>query len=86
MTDCHWRKVRQPIGSGSSASARAKIMAAKNSPEINVAEIGLKCINGFSEKLATLYVPAWASDNPFRVFFQTAASEETTKLLGENRD
>jgi hypothetical protein len=47
LPDCHsitQREARQPIGSGSSASERAKIIMAMKSPLMKVARIDLKCI------------------------------------------
>jgi hypothetical protein len=44
LPDCHQREGRQPIGSGSSESERAKIIMAITSPLMNVTGIRLKCI------------------------------------------
>jgi hypothetical protein len=40
----HQREARQPIGSGSSASERAKIITAMKSPLMKLAGISLKCM------------------------------------------
>jgi hypothetical protein len=39
------REARQPIGSGSSASERAKIIRAMTSPLMKITGIGLKCMD-----------------------------------------
>jgi hypothetical protein len=49
LPDGHWRKVRQPSGSGNSASARAKIIVTIHVPGSRDAMMGLKCMSGFSE-------------------------------------
>jgi hypothetical protein len=49
LPDGHGRKVRQAIGSGNSASARAKIIATIHAPDSRDAMMALKCMSGFSE-------------------------------------
>src|SRR5450830_207594 len=80
LSGCHLRKAGQPIGSGSSASARAKIIAATNSSEIRDAIMALKCMGGFSEKRYDFYVCCGSEDKTIR-----STSAGNCNKDGENR-